>query len=237
MELHQIYRTASKSAAITTRIFDQTTTATDSWMQLAYNIYSKSIFTDSLMVLSLIRDMDRSNSQIIASDSIYKIYAQFENIYQSKVEARYSEIQDSLDILYRTYVKGLREMQPDKMFFPDANSTLRVAYGQVDGFSPRDGVNYLYYTTIDGIAQKSLQSDVPDYKPPVKLMELYRNKDFGRYAVNGTVPVAFIATNHTTGGNSGSLCLIQMETSLGLTLTDARESTMSDVDVWSRLLP
>ncbi len=123
------------------------------------------------MVLSLIRDMDRSNSQIIASDSIYKIYAQFENIYQSKVEARYSEIQDSLDILYRTYVKGLREMQPDKMFFPDANSTLRVAYGQVDGFSPRDGVNYLYYTTIDGIAQKSLQSDVPDYKPPVKLME------------------------------------------------------------------
>jgi len=201
----------------------------DSWMQLAYNIYSKSIFTDSLMVLNLINDMDRSNAQIIASDSIYKIYAQFENIYQSKVDTRYREIQDSIDILYRTYVKGLREMQPDKMFFPDANSTLRVAYGKVAGFSPRDGVNYLYYTTIDGIAQKSLQSDVPDYKPPVKLMELYRNKDFGRYAVNGTVPVAFIATNHTTGGNSGSPVLDSNGNLVGVNFDRCWESTMSDV--------
>src|SRR5690606_2409066 len=95
------------------------------------------------------------------------------------------------------------EMQPDKKFYPDANSTLRVAYGQVKGYEPADGVEYESVTTLDGLMEKADPTNV-DFIVPDKLVELYKNKDYGRYGVNGTVPVAFTASNHTTGGNSGS---------------------------------
>jgi V8-like Glu-specific endopeptidase len=121
------------------------------------------------------------------------------------------------------------KMEADKHFFPDANSTLRFTYGKVEGFEPKDGVVYSYYTTIDGIMEKSTQADVPDYRPPQKLIDLYNKKDFGRYGVNGTVPVAFIATNHTTGGNSGSPVLDANGYLIGINFDRCWESTMSDV--------
>ncbi len=162
-------------------------------------------------------------------DPIFTIYSEYENFYRTNIQKRYFEIADSLDILYRTYVEGLMHMQPDKRFFPDANSTLRIAYGRVGGFSPSDGVVYDYYTTIDGIYEKSQQRDVPDYVPPKRLMELYKAKDYGPYAVNGTVPVAFIASNHTTGGNSGSPVIDAEGNLVGVNFDRCWESTMSDV--------
>ncbi len=199
------------------------------WRELARQIYSQTAFADSVRVLTLLNDIDSTNAREFLNDPIFSIYFEFEDHYRKNVQKRYFEITDSLDILYRTYVEGLMHMQPDKRFFPDANSTLRIAYGKVGGFAPRDGVVYDYYTTIDGIYEKSQQRDVPDYVPPKRLMELYQAKDFGPYAVNGTVPVAFIASNHTTGGNSGSPVLDAEGNLIGVNFDRCWESTMSDV--------
>lgn len=199
------------------------------WMQMAGDVYSQTIFSDSLRVFTLLSGLDSTNARLFQADNIYSIYSQFENLYNDKVKDRYFEINDSLDIMYRSYVNGLMKMEADKHFFPDANSTLRFTYGKVEGFEPKDGVVYSYYTTIDGIMEKSTQADVPDYRPPQKLIDLYNKKDFGRYGVNGTVPVAFIATNHTTGGNSGSPVLDANGYLIGINFDRCWESTMSDV--------
>lgn len=199
------------------------------WRQLAGQIYSQTVFADSVRVLTLLNDIDSTSAREFLNDPIFNIYFEFEDYYRKNVQKRYFEITDSLEILYRTYVEGLMRMQPDKRFYPDANSTLRIAYGKVTGFNPRDGVVYDYYTTIDGIYEKSQQRNVPDYVPPKRLMELYQAKDFGPYAVNGTVPVAFIASNHTTGGNSGSPVLDAEGNLIGVNFDRCWESTMSDV--------
>ena len=105
---------------------------------------------------------------------------------------------------HRTYVKGLLEMEKDKKHWPDANFTLRLTYGQVKGYRPRDCVYYTHQTTLDGVMEKE-DSTNWEFVVPQKLKDLYRAKDFGRYATkDGRMPVAFCATTHTTGGNSGS---------------------------------
>ena len=105
---------------------------------------------------------------------------------------------------HRTYVKGLLEMEKEKKHWPDANFTLRLTYGQVKGYHPRDCVYYTHQTTLDGVMEKE-DSTNWEFVVPQKLKDLYRAKDFGRYATkDGRMPVAFCATTHTTGGNSGS---------------------------------
>ena len=97
------------------------------------------------------------------------------------------------------------------------------------GFEPKDGVVYAPFTTLDGVAEKAAMLDVSDYRVPARLLELHKNKDYGPYAVNGKIPVAFIAANHTTGGNSGSPILNAEGHLIGLNFDRCWESTMSDV--------
>ncbi|MDR2969822.1 MAG: S46 family peptidase [Tannerellaceae bacterium] len=105
---------------------------------------------------------------------------------------------------HRSYVKGLLEMEKGKMNFPDANSTMRLTYGQVKGYAPRDAVYYNAQTTLEGVMEKE-DPENWEFVVPEKLKELYRAKDFGRYqTADGRMPVAFAATTHSTGGNSGS---------------------------------
>jgi hypothetical protein len=121
------------------------------------------------------------------------------------------------------------EMQPTKRFYPDANSTLRISYGQVKGFFPADGVYYNWFTTLDGIIQKE-NPDIYDYVVEPKLKELYESKNYGRYADNdGSMHVAFIASNHTTGGNSGSPVLNANGQLIGINFDRCWEGTMSDL--------
>ena len=102
------------------------------------------------------------------------------------------------------YIKALIEMQPDRVFYPDANSTIRLTYGSVKAYAPKDGVDFKYYTTLEGVMEKEDPEDF-DFKVPAKLKELYAKKDFGKYAdSNGEMHVAFISNNDITGGNSGS---------------------------------
>jgi hypothetical protein len=117
----------------------------------------------------------------------------------------------------------------DKRYYPDANSTLRVAYGNVKGYKPRDAVKYEFYTYMDGLMEKYKPGDY-EFDLPKKLIDLYEAKDFGAYGVNGKQPVCFIASNHTTGGNSGSPALDAKGNLIGLNFDRVWEGTMSDIN-------
>ena len=132
--------------------------------------------------------------------------------------------------LYKVYVQGLREMSPDYAFYPDANLTLRVAYGHVAGYRPQDAVWHEPYTTLEGIIEKDTP-EVYDYNVPQGLRDLYASKDYGRWADrDGRIHVAFLATNHTTGGNSGSPILDRRGRLVGINFDRTWLSTMSDIE-------
>ena len=121
------------------------------------------------------------------------------------------------------------EVFSDKRFFPDANSTMRVTYGQVDGYYPKDAVYYGTHTYLGGVMEKYQPGDY-EFDVPAKLIKLYNSKDFGMYADNGKMPVNFIASNHTTGGNSGSPAIDAKGNLIGLNFDRAWEGTMSDIN-------
>jgi hypothetical protein len=108
------------------------------------------------------------------------------------------------DRLKRIYLEGLMKFRKDKTFYPDANSTERLTYGNIKSYAPADAVNFNYYTTTDGILQKAKKDKTSEFYVPEKLIELIKKKDFGRYAENGELKVAFLTNNDITGGNSGS---------------------------------
>ena len=117
----------------------------------------------------------------------------------------------------------------NKKFYPDANGTLRVAYGKVSDYSPKDGLQNLHYTTIDGIVEKN-KTGAEDFYVKPRLLELYAKKDFGNYVdKDGKLHVAFIASNHTTGGNSGSPVLNANGELIGTNFDRNWEGTMSDI--------
>jgi hypothetical protein len=151
------------------------------------------------------------------------------NYYIDEIIPAMSIHENSLDSLYRIYNKALMEMQTEKTFYPDANSTLRVTYGKVDTYFPKDGIKYDHFTTLDGVMEKE-NLGLDDYKVDPKLKELWRSKDYGQYAdKDGTMHVCFAASNHTTGGNSGSPVLNADGHLIGINFDRNWEGTMSDV--------
>ena len=119
--------------------------------------------------------------------------------------------------------------KPEDRIFPDANSTLRVTYGKVKGYAPADAVYYSPVTYLEGVMEKYVPNDY-EFDVPQKLRNLYEKKDFGAYAdKNGKMPVCFIATNHTTGGNSGSPAIDAHGNLIGLNFDRVWEGTMSDI--------
>ena len=165
----------------------------------------------------------------LQNDPALLLVEAFNTLYNTKVDGTYKRLNTEINTLYRLYMKGLMEMQPDRTFFPDANLTLRVAYGTVEGYSPVDAVYYEPFSTIDGIMEKD-NPDIYDYNIPQRLRDLYRTKEYGRWNVDGSVPVCFLATNHTTGGNSGSPVLNGRGQLVGINFDRTWESTMSDYE-------
>ena len=161
-----------------------------------------------------------------------EIYRQTNAYYQENIAPTLETVNKEITLLYRTYMKGMMEYneatQAGKIFYPDANSTLRVTYGKVKGYSPADAVYYTPVSSLEGIIQKD-NPDIYDYNIPQKLRDLYAAKDYGRWEENGSVPVAFIATNHTSGGNSGSPVLDADGNLIGVNFDRVWEGTMSDV--------
>jgi hypothetical protein len=128
----------------------------------------------------------------------------FVNNYDQNYKPKYEAYTEAKKDLSKRYVKGLMEMNKNKMFYPDANSTMRITYGKVAGYEPMDGVHYNYFTTLDGYVAKYKPND-DEFDAPKELIELYNAKDYGMYAdKDGSLHTCFITTNDITGGNSGS---------------------------------
>lgn len=165
----------------------------------------------------------------LKENEVLKLYNDILKTYQGRVQVKLNEIQPRINQLQRTYMDAQMNVFKEKKFYPDANSTLRVTYGNVKGYNARDAVGYDYYTYLDGVMEKYKPGDY-EFDVPEKLISLYKNKDYGPYGVNGKMPVCFIARNHTTGGNSGSPALDAYGNLVGLNFDRVWEGTMSDIN-------
>lgn len=192
-------------------------------------LFGKSIFANPAALTELLSNYTPAKAKRIQSDPAYQAFASMRSFAESSLLLPLRALNAANDSLQRIYMKGLMEMQSDKRFYPDANSTLRVTYGKVEGYSPADAVYYQHYTTLEGIMEKE-DPDVYDYVVDEKLKALFKQKDFGEYgSADGTVRVAFAASNHTTGGNSGSPILNADGHMVGINFDRCWEGTMSDL--------
>ncbi len=190
-------------------------------------VFNNSVFTCEEELSYMTDNISGKINETIAVDPLYRIFSDAREVYAA-VLPRYMEINTELNGLYRFYVEGLREMKESELFYPDANRTLRVSYGNVRGYYPRDAVFYSHYTTLGGVIEKNA-SGAEDYETPAKLIQLYEEGDFYPYSTDGKVRVCFIASNHTTGGNSGSPVFNAYGELIGLNFDRVWEGTMSDI--------
>jgi hypothetical protein len=162
--------------------------------------YAKSVFTDKS---KLEKALSKPELKMFEKDTWFNVLLGFITLAQGNIAAANAEAENKLTEATRLYIEGLRKMQPNRKFYPNANFTMRLTYGQVLDYYPQDAVHYNYYTTIDGIMEKEDPNN-EEFVVPAKLKELYEKKDYGPYAENGVLKVAFISDNDITGGNSGS---------------------------------
>ena len=158
------------------------------------------------------------------------------HLFTSSVSSAYAGMMDSLytlsgelNLLHKTYIRGLCEMDSTHAHYPDANFTIRLTYGNVKSCNPKDGIHYNYYTTLKGVMEKEDPTN-PEFVVPVKLKQLYEAKDFGRYAMkDGEMPTCFLTTNDITGGNSGSPVLNAKGELIGAAFDGNWESLSGDI--------
>ena len=182
------------------------------------DIFAKSIFTDKSKVLALTpADVDA-----VTSDPAYEMYYAFYRWYYDELRPVINDVNSQINLAYRDYMQGQMEFEKDKTFYPDANLTLRVAYGHVEGYSPSDGVYYYPSSTLKGIIEKD-NPDIFDYNIPQTLRDIYAEGG------HENQPVCFLATNHTTGGNSGSPVINADGNLIGINFDRVWEGTMSDI--------
>lgn len=189
-------------------------------------LFENSKFASERTFNELLNNFD---AEAIQSDPAFGLMS---SLYQNyfRFAPQYTAANQKIEQLNQTYMKALREVFPEQSFYPDANLTLRVTYGKVQGMQPNDGVNYKYYTTLDGIVEKGIPGDY-NFDLPSKLVDLYKAKDYGPYAhKDGELRVCFIASNHTSGGNSGSPVINGEGELVGLNFDRNWEGTMSDVN-------
>ncbi|NMR35179.1 S46 family peptidase [Chryseobacterium aquaticum] len=166
----------------------------------------------------------------IKKDPVYQLFMSLKETYLKTADPQFASLQMKIDALQKKYMAQQMSTDKDRKFFPDANSTLRVTYGKVKGSTPKDAVTYDYQTHLAGVMEKYIPGDY-EFDVPKKLIELYDKKDYGIYKdKSGDVPVGFTATNHTTGGNSGSPALDAHGNLVGLNFDRQWEGTMSDIN-------
>jgi hypothetical protein len=197
--------------------------------KLTTDIYSSSKLTSLNSFRELLEGDSKTVVEKLNADKGYQLIKSMADAYSKNVAPKYDELNLKNIALQRTYMKGILELSPKSArIFPDANSTLRVTYGKVKGYKPNDAVYYEPFTTLDGVMEKYVPGDY-EFDVPKKLIDLYNTKDYGVYGIKGKMPVCFIATNHTTGGNSGSPALDANGNLIGLNFDRVWEGTMSDV--------
>ncbi|MBC7948140.1 MAG: S46 family peptidase [Chitinophagaceae bacterium] len=209
-------------------LLERVRAAGNDYKKLATEIYGGSEMTAGPKVLAALEKDPTDMLERIQNDKVSLLIADIVDSYNKNTTARLNEVQSKLNQLQRTYMRAQLEVMKEKKFYPDGNSTLRVTYGSVRGMAARDGVKYDPYTYLDGVMEKYVPGDY-EFDVPKRLQQLYRNKEFGQYGKNGKMPVCFIGTNHTTGGNSGSPALDAYGNLVGLNFDRAWEGVMSDI--------
>jgi hypothetical protein len=195
----------------------------------AAELFSKSLFASQESITAMMEGFDKAKAEQLAADPAYQLMENLYSFYSSNILPGFTKYHNEAAYLNRLYMRAQREVITEKKYYPDANSTLRVTYGKVKGYSPREAVTYDYFTTVAGIMEKA-DSTEPDFRVPAKLVELYNKKDFGQYADHtGLVPTCFIATCHTTGGNSGSPVIDGNGYLIGTNFDRNWEGTMADI--------
>ena len=227
--LMELYVTAQPSGNVSPLLNKWLSEESGSYTALTKKVYAQNNVYNADGLKSLLTMPAADVVKDIQMLEVVKLFADLQQTYQSTVQAPSTEIQNRINKLQREYTQAQMEVMTDKKFYPDANSTLRVTFGNVKGYTARDAVKYNYYTDLDGVMEKYKPGDY-EFDVPQKLRTLHASKDYGVYGKNGVMPVCFIATNHTTGGNSGSPALDAYGNLIGLNFDRAWEGTMSDIN-------
>jgi hypothetical protein len=196
--------------------------------KLAAEIYSQSKLVNFTKLKELLTGDSKTVIANLNNDKGFQFVKEVAEKYLKEVAPKYDALNLKISALQRTYMKAQLELNKDARLFPDANSTLRITYGKVKGYEPKDATVYTPVTYLDGVMEKYIPGDY-EFDVPAKLIELYNNKDYGQYGENGKMPVCFIGTNHTTGGNSGSPAIDANGNLIGLNFDRVWEGTMSDI--------
>jgi hypothetical protein len=197
-------------------------------VDLATEIYGQSKLVDYNGLKELLSGDTKTVLANLNMDKGFVLIKNMADKYLKDVAPKYDEINLRITALQRTYMKAQLELNKNARIFPDANSTLRVTYGKVKGYAPKDATLYTPVTYLDGAMEKYIPGDY-EFDVPAKLIDLYKKKDYGQYGENGKMPVCFIGTNHTTGGNSGSPAIDAKGNLIGLNFDRVWEGTMSDI--------
>ncbi|KAB2871144.1 MAG: S46 family peptidase [Bacteroidales bacterium] len=187
-------------------------------------MYSKSIFVDSSKLYAFLA---KPTLKALEKDPAY-IAARSINVKAEEIFAKMDPLNQKLQRGQRLFIAGVLEMNQGKAMYPDANFTMRLTYGEVLDYIPMDAVHYDYITTLDGVMEKE-DPDNWEFVVPQKLKDLYNAKDYGRYAENGKMPLAFISTNDITGGNSGSPIMNANGELIGLAFDGNWEAMSGDI--------
>lgn len=195
---------------------------------LAIEVFAKSQLVSYDKIKELLTGDAKTVLENLNKDKGFQVIKAMADAYFTTVAPKYDELNLKNTATQRTYMKAILELFPKNRIFPDANGTLRVTYGKIKGYKPNDAVTYEPFTYLDGVMEKYIPGDY-EFDVPKKLIDLYNAKNYGIYAEKGKMPLAFIATNHTTGGNSGSPALDAKGNLIGLNFDRVWEGTMSDI--------
>jgi len=195
--------------------------------KMVKSIYSKSLLVNEKKLIQFINKLSTKTTKSLMKDPGYLLYLDIMDVLRSQISPNLDTYNIHKDMYYKIFVEGKLKMFPEQNHWADANSTLRITYGKLEGSYPEDGKKYTHYTTIEGIVQK-FYSGNPDFELNERFLDLYKAKNFGSYAQNGELWVCFSGSNHTTGGNSGSPALNADGHLIGINFDRTWESTMSD---------
>ena len=222
-QLIHLYATKSPKEFLPTNISNINAT------ELANDVYSNSKLVSYNSLKELLTGDSKTVLANLNADKGFIVIKSMADKFLKEVAPKYDEINLKITALQRTYMKAQLELNKGSRIFPDANSTLRVTYGKVKGYAPKDATLYTPVTYLDGAMEKYIPGDY-EFDVPAKLIDLYKKKEYGQYGENGKMPVCFIGTNHTTGGNSGSPAIDAYGNLIGLNFDRVWEGTMSDIN-------
>ena len=227
--LMNMYVTDQEKANVSPMMKEKSMAAAGDFEKLTEKVYTETTILNSKALNDKLQLPTNEVINYIRSDNGVKLYNDVLKTYQVQIQGKLNEIQAKINKLQRTYMQAQMDVFKEKKFYPDANSTLRITYGNVKGYEARDAVAYDFYTYLDGVMEKYKPGDY-EFDVPEKLRTLYQKKDYGPYGIGGKLPVCFIAANHTTGGNSGSPALDAYGRLIGLNFDRVWEGTMSDIN-------